>query len=162
MLTAVMRRLEAKAIDEPLDLFQVLAATRLLSTAKRRTDKERLSTLPQLEKASRTLARSAKVLFEELELVEEHGADVDVDVAALWAAVEEVAPRAAVLTAAATVVPGTRGRGLGRDRHAQRARDLVQTVRPFLALLGESNALGAVASGFSPGSVAFLRRRGGK
>jgi len=57
MLTAVMRHLEAKAIDEALDLFQVLMATRLLNTAKRKTEKERLSTLPQLEKASRTLAQ---------------------------------------------------------------------------------------------------------
>nr|WP_234538550.1 hypothetical protein [Streptomyces shenzhenensis] len=87
MLTAVMRHLEAKAIDEAPDLFQVLMATRLLNTAKRKTEKERLSTLPQLEKPSRTLARAAKVLFEELELVEEHGADLDV--AAQWAAVEE-------------------------------------------------------------------------
>jgi TnpA family transposase len=51
-----------------------------------------------LEKASRTLARAAKVLFEELELVEEHSADLDV--AALLAALEEVAPRAAMMTAA--------------------------------------------------------------
>jgi hypothetical protein len=102
MLTAVMRHLEAKAIDEALDLFQVLMATRLISAARRATDKERLSTLPQLEKASRTLARAAKVLLEELELIEERGADVDV--AALWAAVEEVAPRAAVMGATATVV----------------------------------------------------------
>ncbi|MCX4983925.1 DUF4158 domain-containing protein [Streptomyces sp. NBC_00572] len=102
MLTAVMRHLEAKAIDEALDLFQVLMATRLLNTAKRKTEKERLSTLLQLEKASRVLARAAKVPFEELELSEEQEADLDV--AALWAAVEEVAPRAAVMTAAATVV----------------------------------------------------------
>lgn len=66
MLTAMMRHLEAKAIDEALDLFQVLMATRLLNTAKRRTEKERLSTLPHLEKASRVLARAAKVLLEEL------------------------------------------------------------------------------------------------
>ncbi|MEU7913710.1 hypothetical protein [Microbispora bryophytorum] len=45
---------------EALDLFQVLMATRLLNTAKRKTEKERLSMLPQLEKASRTLARAAK------------------------------------------------------------------------------------------------------
>ncbi|MFC8876929.1 MULTISPECIES: hypothetical protein [Streptomyces] len=56
-LTAVMRHLEAKAIDEALDLFQVLMATRLLNTAKRKTEKERLSTLPQLEKASRASGR---------------------------------------------------------------------------------------------------------
>jgi hypothetical protein len=110
MLTAVMRHLEAKAIDEALDLFQVLMATQLLSTAKRKTERERLSTLPQLEKASRVLARAATVLFEELELVEEQEADLDV--AALWAALEEVAPRAAVMTAAATVVssPSCSGR----------------------------------------------------
>ncbi|WSQ82564.1 DUF4158 domain-containing protein (plasmid) [Streptomyces sp. NBC_01213] len=102
MLTAVMRHLEAKAIDEALDLFSVLMATRLISTAKRATDKERLSTLPQLETASRTLARAAEVLFEELELVEAHGTDLDA--AALWRAVEEVAPRSVVMSAAALVV----------------------------------------------------------
>lgn len=102
MLTAVMRHLEVKAIDEALDLFQVLMASRLLKTAKRKTEKERLSTMPQLEKASRLVARAWEVLAGELEAAEEHGTDMDV--AALWAALEEVAPRAAVTTAAATVV----------------------------------------------------------
>jgi hypothetical protein len=36
-------------------------ATRPISTAKRSTDKQRLSTLPQLEKASRLVARAAAV-----------------------------------------------------------------------------------------------------
>ncbi|GAA2423192.1 hypothetical protein GCM10010433_23890 [Streptomyces pulveraceus] len=63
---------------------------------------ERVPTLPQLGKASRVLARAAKALFEEPELVEEHGTDVDV--AALWSVLEEVAPRASVMTSAATVV----------------------------------------------------------
>ena len=73
MLTAVMRHLEAKAIDDALDLFEILMATRLISTAKRSTDKQRLSTLPQLEKASRIVARAAAVFIEELELIEETG-----------------------------------------------------------------------------------------
>lgn len=73
MLTAVMRHLEAKAIDDALDLFEILMATRLISTAKRSTDKQRQSTLPQLEKASRIVARAAKVFIEELELIEETG-----------------------------------------------------------------------------------------
>nr|WP_262697948.1 hypothetical protein [Streptomyces sp. NEAU-383] len=153
MLTAVMRHLEAKAIDEALDLFQVLMATRLLNTAKRKTEKERLSTLPQLEKASRMLARAARVLFEELELVEEHSADLDV--AALWAEVDEVAPRAAVMTAAATVVslvPEDEGaaevamRAALATRYATLATRYA-TVRPFLALLGESKALDAASAG---------------
>lgn len=146
MLTAVMRHLEAKAIDEALDLFQVLMATRLISTAKRATDKERLSTLPQLEKASRTLARAAKVLFEELELVETHGADLDT--AALWRAVEEVAPRSAVMSAAALVVslvPEDEDSAEVAMRAALTNR--YNTVRPFLALLGETSALGAAPVG---------------
>jgi TnpA family transposase len=146
MLTAVMRHLEAKAIDEALDLFQVLMATRLLSTARRATEKERLSTLPQLEKASRTLARAAKVLFEELELVETHGADLDA--AALWAAVEEVAPRETVMTAATLVVslvPEDEDSADVAMRAALTTR--YNTVRPFLALLGESKALAASTGG---------------
>ncbi|GGV86285.1 transposase [Streptomyces gelaticus] len=146
MLTAVMRHLEAKAIDEALDLFQVLMATRLLNAAKRKTEKERLSTLPQLEKASRTLARAAKVLFEELKLVEEQ--ETDLDVAALWAAVEEVAPRAAVMSAAATVVtlvPEDENTADIAMRAALATR--YATVRPFLALLGESKALDAASAG---------------
>ncbi|MEU9920032.1 Tn3 family transposase [Streptomyces griseoluteus] len=146
MLTAVMRHLEAKAIDEALDLFSVLMATRLISTAKRATDKERLSTLPQLEKASRTLARAAKVLFEELELVEAHGTDPDA--AALWRAVEEVAPRAAVMSAAVLVVslvPEDEDSAAVAMRAALATR--YNTVRPFLSLLGESKALDAATGG---------------
>ncbi|WP_331728433.1 DUF4158 domain-containing protein (plasmid) [Streptomyces atratus] len=60
MLTAVMRHMEAKAIDDALELFTVLMSTKLLSTAKRLTNKDRLSTLPQLEKASRIAARMSK------------------------------------------------------------------------------------------------------
>jgi hypothetical protein len=121
-------------------------ATRLLNTAKRKTEKERLSTPPQLEKASRTLARAAKALFEELELLEEHGTDLDV--AALWAAVEEVAPRATVMSAAATVVtlvPEDEGSAEVAMRVALATR--YATVRPFLALLGESKALDAASAG---------------
>lgn len=65
MLTAVTRHLEAKAIDDALDLFEILMTTRLISAAKRSTDKQRLSTLPQLEKAARIAARVSKVVIEE-------------------------------------------------------------------------------------------------
>jgi hypothetical protein len=37
MLTAVMQHLEAKVIDDALELFTVLMSTKLLSTAKRRS-----------------------------------------------------------------------------------------------------------------------------
>jgi TnpA family transposase len=146
MLTAVMRHLEAKAIDDALDLFEILMATRLISAAKRSTDKERLSTLPQLEKASRLVARAAAVFIEELELIEQTGCDVDV--AALWAALEEVAPRAALSSAAVTVVslvPEGDDTAEAALRGALALR--YNTVKPFLSLLGESKALDAAPAG---------------
>ncbi|MFI5809075.1 Tn3 family transposase [Streptomyces sp. NPDC051561] len=146
MLTAVMRHLEAKAIDDALDLFEILMATRLISAAKRSTDKERLSTLPQLEKASRLVARAAAVFIEELELIEQTGCDVDV--AALWAALEEVAPRAALSSAASVVVslvPEDDNTAQTALRSALALR--YNTVKPFLSLLGESKALDAAPAG---------------
>ena len=85
-------------------------------------------------------------------MVEEHGADLDV--AALWAALEEVVPRAAVMTAAATVVslvPHDEGSAEVAMRAALANR--YATVRPVLALLGESKALDAASAGkrSSPG-----------
>lgn len=67
MLTVAMRHLEARAIDDALDLSEILMATRLISTSKRATDEERLSTLPQLEKAARITARLSQVVIEELD-----------------------------------------------------------------------------------------------
>ncbi|WP_234426253.1 DUF4158 domain-containing protein [Streptomyces kebangsaanensis] len=145
MLTAVMRHLEAKAIDEALDLFQVLMATRLISTAKRATDKERLSALPQLEKASRMLARASKVLLQELELVEQHGTDLDV--AALWRAVEEIVPRSAVMSAAAVVESLVPNDDTAETAMRQALANRYNTVKPFLSLLGETSALGAAPGG---------------
>ncbi|MFA7764358.1 Tn3 family transposase [Streptomyces sp. NRRL S-448] len=146
LMTAVVRSLEAAAIDDALDLFALLMATRLISPARRASDKERLAMLPQLEKASRTLARASKVLIEELERVEEHAADLDV--AAVWRAVEEVATRAQVSGAVTTVqalVPEDDGSAEAALREQLALR--FNTVRPFLSLLGESNALGAATGG---------------
>jgi hypothetical protein len=103
------------------------------------------------------------VLFEELELVEEHGADLDV--AGLWAAVEEVAPRAAVMTAAATVVtlvPEDENTAEIAMRAALATR--YATVRPFLALLASQRrwTRRAQASGSWPGSAGCRRWRGGR
>ncbi|MFJ9181379.1 Tn3 family transposase [Streptomyces sp. NPDC102360] len=146
MLTAVMRHLEAKAIDDALELFTVLMSTKLLSTAKRLTNKDRLSTLPQLEKASRITARISKVFMEELEHIEESGKAVDA--AAMWKALEEVAPRAQLWSAAATVaslVPEDDDSAEIAIREALANR--YNTVRPFLSLLGGTKMLGAAPTG---------------
>lgn len=104
----LVRQLEAQAVDDALDLFAVLMANRLISPARRASDRDRLAMLPQLERAARILAKASKILTEELDLVAEAG--MDLDVGALWAAVEEAVPRTAVASAVATVevlVPDT-------------------------------------------------------
>jgi hypothetical protein len=146
LLTAVVRQMEAQAVDDALDLFAVLMANRLISPARRASERERLAMLPQLEKAARILAKASKILTEELDLVAEHEADLDV--AALWAAVEEAVPRTAVAGAVATVealVPEDDGSAEAAMREKLALR--YNTVRPFLALLGESDALGAAPAG---------------
>jgi hypothetical protein len=48
------------AVDDALDLFDVLMATRLISTARRASTAERLAAMPRLERASVTLARRGR------------------------------------------------------------------------------------------------------
>lgn len=93
---------------------------------------------------------------EPLELVETQGADLDA--AALWAAVEEVAPRAAVTTAAALVVSLVPEDENSADVAMRAAlTNRYNTVRPFLALLGESKALAASTGGARvPAGVKWL------
>ena len=70
------------------------------------------------------------------------------DVAELWRALEEVAPRAALSSAATVVVslvPEDDGTAESALRGALALR--YNTVKPFLSLLGESKALGAASGG---------------
>nr|WP_206307608.1 hypothetical protein [Streptomyces sp. H23] len=146
LLTAVVCQLEAQAVDDALGLFAVLMANRLISPARRASERERLAMLPQLEKAARILAKASKILTQELDRVAEH--DADLDVAALWAAVEEAVPRTAVAVAVATV-EALVSEDDGSAEAAMREKLALRynTVRPFLALPGESDALSAARSG---------------
>ena len=145
-LVAVVRHLEAVAVDDTLDLFALLMTTRLFSPARRASAEQRLAMLPRLEKASKMVARAGRVLLDQLAAAEGSGARLDV--AALWAAVERVAPRAVVVDAIALVeelVPDDDGSADSAMRAALAGR--YNTVRPFLALLGESAALHAAPGG---------------
>nr|WP_233616078.1 hypothetical protein [Actinomadura harenae] len=147
-LVAVTRSLEAEAIDDALDLFALLMATRMINPARRKSGTDRLAMLPRLEKASRVLSRAGRVLVEQLDLVAETNADLDP--AALWAAVaqEAGATKQQVLAALESVeelVPDDDGAAEAAMRSA--LVDKYNTVRPFLKLLGESRSLGAAAGG---------------
>jgi TnpA family transposase len=144
-LLAVTRHLDAAAIDDALDLFGLLMATRLINPARRASDKDRLGWLPRLERASRTLARVNRELLRALDAAARAGERLDVETT--WAAIEQIAPRAEVDGAVAVVeelVPDdvTADAAL-RVALAERYR----TVRPFLPLLGESSSLFATAGG---------------
>ncbi len=145
-LLAVVRHLEATAIDDALDLFALLMATRLLSPARRASNEQRLSMLPSLERASKTVARAGRVLLAALDAAE--GSTEPVQVASLWAAVESVTPRSVLLDAIELVeelVPDDDGSAASAMRAALVGR--YNTVRPFLPLLGESPALHAAPAG---------------
>ncbi len=145
-LVAVVRHLEAVAVDDTLDLFALLMATRLFSPARRASTEQRLAMLPRLEKASKIVARAGRALLEALAAAET--SNERLDVAALWSTVETVAPRAAVAEAIGQIeelVPDEGGSAESAMRAALVSR--YNTVRPFLSLLGESTALHAAPGG---------------
>jgi hypothetical protein len=146
LLAAVLRNLEAQAIDDALDLFALLMASRLISASRRRSERELLATLPQLERASRTLARASRILVRELERAEQ--SKKALDVAAMWTAIGAVASREAV-NAAVSLVEQSVPEDDGTAGAAMRAQLALRynTVRPFLTLLGESSALAAAQGG---------------
>ena len=144
-LLAMTRHLYAAAIDDALDLFALLMATRLINPARAASNTERLASLPRLERASRTLALAHRALLAALD-----GADAEgrLDVGGVWAALEKIAPRAQLVAAAALVeelVPEADGtvEAAMRVLLAERYR----TVRPFLALLSGASMLRAAAGG---------------
>ena len=55
-LLATAVYLTSRAVDDALDLLEVLIATKLLARAERETAKEKLKTLPRVERASAKLA----------------------------------------------------------------------------------------------------------
>lgn len=104
-LVAMMRHMEAAAVDDTLDLFALLMSTRLFSPARRASAEHRLAMLPRLEKVPKTVARAGRALLDLLAAADESGAQLDV--AALWMADRE---------------GGASGRSGRRDRPGRRAR----------------------------------------
>ena len=145
-LVAVARHLEATAVDDALDVFDQLMATRLISPARRASQAERLAALPRLEKTSRMLARANHAIEGVLAAAEDRGGGLDVT--AVWEGVEHVAPWEQVAASAAVIdelVPDDND-GADAAMRAQLA-DRYRTVRPFLELLGAAPVLNAAAAG---------------
>lgn len=56
--------LTTRSVEDTLDLWDLLIAIRLLARAERESSKEKLRTLPRVERASATLAEAVRVLIE--------------------------------------------------------------------------------------------------
>jgi hypothetical protein len=138
-LLATVRGLETAAVDDALDVFAVLMATKLIPPAQRVATADRLRALPRLAEASAVLAAAARVL---LELVDTAPA-TQVDPGAVWAAV----PRERLAAAVATVAELAPHDG---DPDAAVREELVRrynTIRPFLPMLAGVLPLAATDTG---------------
>jgi hypothetical protein len=56
--------LTTRSVDDALDLLEVLIATKLLARAERETAKQKMKTLPRVERASVKLATAFQVVFD--------------------------------------------------------------------------------------------------
>ncbi|GAT70050.1 transposase [Planomonospora sphaerica] len=144
-LLAATRQLEAAAVDDALDLFDLLMATRLINPSRRACERHRLAALPQLEKASRTLASATRAV---LQVLEQAAGDIGtVEVAAAWRAVEQIAPREQLLAAVAQVEELVPDDSAGQAALRAHLATRYGVVRPFLVLLAEALPLDAAPAG---------------
>ena len=155
-LLATVTYLQTRAVDDALDLLDVLIASKLLARAERESAKEKLRTLPKLGKASAKLAAALGVLLEVTgahdDLAEQAADDGDavepVSLAQVWAEIEAVVPRSELADALTAVIELAGPPDSDADE-AWRA-ELVKrfaTVRPFLPLLCEVIRFGAAPDG---------------
>nr|WP_239009101.1 MULTISPECIES: DUF4158 domain-containing protein [Streptomyces] len=140
-LLATTVYLTSRAVDDALDLLEVLIATKLLARAERESAKEKLKTLPRVERASAKLATAFQVVFDTT------SEQVDTDTGeiappkvesleGMWAAIEQVVPRNELAAAVAALFELTPPLDSDADE-AWRAMlvNRFATVRPFLRLL---------------------------
>lgn len=152
-LLATAVYLTTRAVDDALDLLEVLVATRLLARAERDTAKEKLRTLPKDERAGAKLAVALQVVFETTaEQVDTTTGEVTepkvATLAAMWEEIEAVVTREELAAAIAAMFELTPP--LDSDADEAWRRVLVtrfNTVRPFLKLLVKVVDFGATPEG---------------
>lgn len=152
-LLATAVYLTSRAVDDALDLLEVLIATKLLARAERETAKEKLKTLPRVERASAKLAAAFQIVFDTTsEQVDTDTGEIsppEVEtLEAMWERIELVVPRHELAAAIAALFELTPP--LDSDADAAWRAQLVTrfgTVRPFLKLLVTVVDFGATPEG---------------
>jgi len=152
-LLATVSYLGTRAVDDALDLLDILITTKLLARAERESVRAKLKTLPQVERASVKLAAAVAVLLEvTAEQVDaatgQVRAPAAASVAAVWERIEAVVPRRELSAALAAITELAPAPDSDADE-AWRALLVTRyaTVRPFLALLTTVVDFGATPQG---------------
>ncbi|MBG6089617.1 TnpA family transposase [Actinomadura viridis] len=152
-LLATAVHLTTRAVDDALDLLDVLIATKLLARAERETTREKVKTLPRVERASAKLAAAVQVLIETTsEQIDTSTGEVFPPAASLveavWERIEAVVPRRELAAAIAAIGELTPPLDSDADQ-AWRAQLVTRfaTVRPFLELLTSVVDFGATPEG---------------
>ncbi|NEA59636.1 Tn3 family transposase [Streptomyces sp. SID13666] len=152
-LLATSVYLTTRAVDDALDLLEVLIATKLLAKAGRDTVKEKIKTLPRVERAGSKLATAFQVVFDTTsEQVDTDTGEISPPkvetLAAMWEQIEAVVPRVELAAAIAALFELTPPLDSDADE-AWRAMLVTRfaTVRPFLMLLVTVVDFGATPEG---------------
>ena len=142
-LLATVRQLEIDSVDDALDLFDLVMATKLLARAERQSDKAKLRSLPALRRAAAKVARALGVL---LEMPEDGGAEA-VSLAQAWARIERTVSRGELTVALEELDKLIPDDGDGDNDAEWRAEPIKRygTVTGFLRLLARLE-LGAVGA----------------
>lgn len=152
-LLATAVYLTTRAVDDALDLLEVLISTKLLARAERETAKAKMKTLPKVERASAKLAAAMQVLLETTtEQVDTGTGEVFPPAAdtveAVWERIEAVVPRRELAAAIAAITELAPPLDSDADE-AWRAQLVTRfpTVRPFLVRLTTVVDFGATPEG---------------
>jgi TnpA family transposase len=141
-LVATVAYLEARSVDDCLELLDLLVTTELLGKAESATDKERARRHPDLARHSSRLAAAVEVLLEVTD------ADGDLTLDQVWESIDAVVPSRQLresVDAVADLVPPP---GLDADAEMrERLTERIAMVTPFLKLLTEVIAFGAAPEG---------------
>ena len=141
-LVATVAYLEARSVDDCLELLDLLMATELLGKAEAAADKERARRHPALARHSARLAAAVEVLLE----VTDAGGELTLE--QVWESIEAVVPRRQLresVDAVSDMVPP-----LGLDADAEmrvRLTERIATVTPFLKILTEVITFGCTPEG---------------
>ncbi|MEO3859863.1 DUF4158 domain-containing protein [Acrocarpospora sp. B8E8] len=143
-LLATVRFLEAKSVDDTLELLELLMATELLNKAQTAANKETVRRHPKLAKASARLAVAVEALFDSDGW---GGEDEEPRVVEVWEAIEAIVSRAELRAALVVVNDSVPPADADPDDWRSELVGRYTTVSGFLKLLPKVIEFGANAEG---------------